>query len=83
MERLRQCPLQPCILFLYDKSNTGVKILCRNVRSFHHHIDDVHSDFNVQAVDIAIFVETCLRSDDPPEQRRRMFTPVVEGGSGR
>ena len=67
MERLRQCPLQLCVTFLYNRPNTGVKLLFHNVRSLHHHIDDVRSDFNVQAADIAIFIETCLRSDDPPE----------------
>ena len=40
----------------------AVKILFQNVRSLHLHVDDVLSDFNVQAADLNIFVETALCS---------------------
>ena len=41
-----------------------VKILFQNVRSLHLHVDDVLSNFNVQAADLNIFIETALCSHD-------------------
>ena len=57
--------LNICLPSLDSVSDTAVlKILFQNVRSLHLHVDDVLTDFNVQAADINIFVETALCSND-------------------
>ena len=65
MSRLRtQAVLKPCILFLYNLSDTSnCKIFFYNVRSLHLNIDDVSRDDNVKAAP-SIFVETVLCRHD-------------------
>ena len=41
-----------------------MKVLLHNVQSLHIHFDDVACDYNVQAAEINIFVETRIRSSD-------------------
>ena len=62
MVRLRsKCKLVPCVPDLTAVSYTNtLTILFHNVRSLHLHISDISSDFDVQATDISIFVETAL-----------------------
>ena len=64
MRRLRSTRLlNLCVPSLDSISDTNViKILFQNVRSLHLHVHDVLSDFNVQAADINLFVETALNS---------------------
>ena len=65
MQRLRSSKvLYICLPSLDNITNTVLKILFQNVRSLHLHIEDVSSDFNVQAADINVFVETALCSND-------------------
>ena len=42
-------------------------ILFQNVRSLHHHIDDVRSDYNIKKADVNIFVEAKLCLSDRDE----------------
>lgn len=63
MSRLRQQCLLPSIPFLYNQSSR-MKLLFHNVRSLHLHFDDVACDYNVQAAEVNIFVETRLCPSD-------------------
>ena len=68
MEGLGQnATLKSHIPFLYKYTRESFKILFQNVRSLHLHFADVASDYNVVAVDINIFVETALCSNDDHE----------------
>jgi endonuclease/exonuclease/phosphatase (EEP) superfamily protein YafD len=65
MSRLRTQPLVTCVPCLYNTIyQFSKKILFHNVRSLHLHFDDVACDYNVQAADVNIFVETRLCSSD-------------------
>lgn len=65
MSRLREKCLLPTIPCLYHANQSSrIKVLFHNVRSLHLHFDDVACDYNVQAAEINIFVETRLRSSD-------------------
>jgi hypothetical protein len=70
MARLRsKCKLVPCVPDLTAVSYTKtLKILFHNVRSLHLHISDISNDFDVQATDISIFVETALCARDTDEE---------------
>ena len=57
MFRLREKCLLPSIPFLYNQSSR-MKVLFHNVRSLHLHFDNVACDYNVQAAEVNIFVET-------------------------
>jgi len=76
MLRLRnEASLTCCLpyLYMYDstKCNSNkITILFHNVRSLHLHIEDVAHDYNVQAANVNIFVETTLCSRDD----NNMFT---------
>ena len=62
MARLRQkATLNSHIPFLYKDTSGSFKVLFQNVISLHLHLA---SDYNVKAVDINIFVETALCSND-------------------
>lgn len=65
MSRLREQPLVPCIPCLYNNDQPSrIKVLFHNVRSLHLHFDDIKCDYNVQAADVNIFVETRLCHSD-------------------
>ena len=65
MSRLREKPLAPCIPCLYNNDKPSrIKVLFHNVRSLRLHFDDIKCDYNVQAADINIFVETRLCYSD-------------------
>ena len=66
MQRLRTDKrLELCLQPLDSLTDIlAVKILFQNVRSLHLHFAKVLSDFNVQAADLDIFVETALCSHD-------------------
>ena len=65
MLRLREKSLLTCVPCLYNTNqHSGIKVLFHNVRSLHLHFDDVACDYNVQAADVNIFVETRLCSSD-------------------
>ena len=65
MSRPREKCLLPTIPFLYHANQSSrMKVLFHNVRSLHLHFDDVACDYNVQAAEINIFVETRLCSSD-------------------
>ena len=86
MARLRSELLISCIPRLIDiKAST--KILFHNVRSLHLHIDDVAGEYNVQAADINIFVETALCSSDNDDDYHiddfRLFRNDVSADSNR
>ena len=68
MDHLRRQLIKLCLDFLYNFQCTTFKILFHNVRSLHLHTNDIHSDFNVKAADIAIFVETGLIKKDTRDQ---------------
>ena len=54
MDRLRRQPLKICLDFFYSLPCTTFKILCHNLKLLHLHINDIRSDFNVKATDIAV-----------------------------
>ena len=61
MARLREKPLVSCVPCLYNNDQPSrIKVLFHNVRSLRLHFDDIKCDYNVQAADINIFVETRL-----------------------
>jgi len=65
MSRLRsEASLKPCIPFLYETSSnkSNLKILFQNVRSLHLYIEDVASDYSLQAAHVNILVERDLCS---------------------
>ena len=65
MARLREKCLLPSIPFLYNANQSSrMKILFHNVRSLHLHFDDVACDYNVQAAEVNILVETRLCPSD-------------------
>ena len=65
MSRLREKPLAPCIPCLYNNDKPSrIKVLFHNVRSLRLHFDDIKCDYNVQAADVNIFVETRLCYSD-------------------
>ena len=65
MARLREKPLVSCVPCLYNNDQPSrIKVLFHNVRSLHLHFDDIKFDYNVQAADINIFVETRLCHSD-------------------
>ena len=65
MARLREKPLVSCVPCLYNNDQPSrIKVLFHNVRSLRLHFDDIKCDYNVQAADINIFVETRLCHSD-------------------
>ena len=59
MSRLREKPLAPCIPCLYNNDQTSrIKVLFHNVKSLRLNFDDIKCDYNVQAANVNIFVET-------------------------
>ena len=68
MNRLRaDASLKTLAVLQVDIHSPQTKtILFQNVRSFHLHIHDVQSDYNIQKADVNIFVETklCLSDKD-------------------
>ena len=60
MSRLRtQAVLKPCILFLYNLSDTSnCKIFFYNVRSLHLNIDDVSRDDNVKTAHLYLLKQS-------------------------
>lgn len=65
MSRLGKKPLAPCIPCLYNNDQPSrIKVLFHNVRSLRLHFDDIKCDYNVQAADVNIFVETRLCHSD-------------------
>ena len=65
MARLREKPLVSCVPCLYKNDQPSrIKVLFHNVRSLRLHFDDIKCDYNVQAADINIFVETRLCHSD-------------------
>lgn len=66
MHRLRSTKLLDISYLSLDSISDvrTLKILFENVRSLHLHADDIRCDFNVQAADINIFVETALCAND-------------------
>ena len=72
IHRLRtEAVLKPSLPNLYQNNQNTKKhvltVLFHNVRSLHLHIQDVQNDYNVQAADVNIFVETALCSRDQNE----------------
>ena len=63
MARLREQCLLHSIPFLYNQSSR-MKVLFHNVRSIPLHFHDVACNYNVQAAEVNIFVETRLCSSD-------------------
>ena len=65
MNRLRKDANLIPLVALHNNDLLQTKtILFHNVRSLHLHIDDVRNDYNIQKVDVNIFVETKLCSLD-------------------
>ena len=65
MTRLREKPLVSCVPCLYNNDQPStIKVLFHNVRSLRLRFDDIKCDYNVQAADINIFVETHLCHSD-------------------
>ena len=59
MSRLRGKSLALCIPCLYNNDQTSrIKVLFHNIRSLRLHFDDIKCDYNFQAADVNIFVET-------------------------
>ena len=67
MMRLRTEVLDISVPLLYNIKAETFKILFHNVRSLRLHFDDVQCDYNVQAAEMSIFVQTALCHSDPEE----------------